>query len=163
MNPQDRIDYDLFVVPLNGDPTPVAIVASQSLEVEPQLSPDNRWLAYCSLESGRYEVFVEPFPTTGQRTQVSSTSGRQPMWSHDGRELYFVTDGGILYTAPVGPGPQFRYETPRPLFELRAEVSNARNSYIPAPDGKRFLVNMNVRQSANPINVVMNWPATVRP
>jgi hypothetical protein len=85
------------------------------------------------------------------------------MWSHDGRELYFVSDDAGLYAARVDPGPPFRHDTPRRLFELRAEVSNARNSYIPAPDGKRFLVNMNVRQSANPINVVMNWPATVRP
>ncbi len=149
---------DIFVLPTSGERKPRAIVQSPFPDVEPQLSPDGRWLAYASTETGRYEIYVQPFPPTGARWQVSNAGGRQPLWRADGKELFFVSDDRRFYTVDISDkSGAFDYGVPQFLFEMRANVFNSRNSYIPSRDGQRFLVNMLLEADDSPINVVHNW------
>jgi Tol biopolymer transport system component len=158
--PSGRARQDIFVLPLTGEPKPIAVVQSPFADVEPQFSPDGRWLAYVSNETERFEVYVQPFPATGKnRWKISTTSARQPMWRADGKELFFVSDDRKLYAMIVHTESGFDFETPRFLFDMRANVFNSRNSYVPSRDGQRFLVNMLLDTDASPINVVLNWTA----
>jgi Tol biopolymer transport system component len=154
---------DIFVVPTAGSRTPQAVITTPFSEVEPQLSPDGRWLAYASSETGRNEIYVQPFPTTGTRWQVSNAGGRQPVWRKDGKELFFVADDAKFYAVDIVDKPdRFDFGVPHFLFDMRANVFNALKSYIPSPDGQRFLINM-LRETADaPINVVHNWTAEIK-
>ena len=162
--PEGESVQDVFVLPMTGDRKPQRIVQSPSADVEPQLSPDGKFLAYASNPTGgRLEVFVEPFPRTGERWQLSNSGGRQPLWREDGKELFFVSDvDRKFYGVAIRPGPKFDYDPPKFLFEMRANVSATRNSYIPSPDGTRFLVNMTVDSTAPPIHVIRNWTAGLK-
>jgi len=145
------------VLPTTGDRTPRTIVASPFADVEPQISPDGRWLAYASTETGRNEGYGQPFPPNGARWQISSAGGRQPLWRADGNELFFVADDRRFYAADIkATGTSFDYGVPKFLFEMRANVFNVRNSYVPSPDGQRFLVNPLIN-AGEPLNVVLNW------
>ncbi len=131
-------------------------------DLEPTFSPDGKFIAYASNPTGRYEVFVQPFPATGDRWPVSNSGGRQPIWRKDGKELFFVSDDKKFYSVEIVPGPTFDYGAPRFLFDMRANVFNTRNSYIPSPDGQRFLVNMLLDTAAPPIHVIRNWTAGLK-
>ncbi len=149
---------DIAVMPTTGERTPRSVVQSPFPDVEPQISPDSRWIAYASTETGRNEVYVQPFPTTGARWQISSAGGRQPMWRADGKELFFVAEDRKFYAVNVkAAGQSFDYGVPRFLFDMRANVFNVRNSYVPSPDGQRFLVNTFLDQTGQPLNIVLNW------
>jgi Tol biopolymer transport system component len=149
---------DIYVVPLTGEHIPKALIESPFPDVEPQISPDSRWLAYASSETGRTEIYVQPFPPTGKRWPVSNRGGRQPMWRADGKELFFVADDRRFYSVDVREkAGEFDFGTPRFLFDMRANVFNARYSYIPSRDGQRFLVNTILDSDTGPINVVTNW------
>ena len=155
-------NQDIYAMPTTGDRTPQMIVQTAFPDVEPQLSPNVRWLAYASSENGRNEVYVQAFPT-GRRWQVSSNGGRQPLWRADGKELYFVSDDRRFFAVDVSERDGvFEYGVPQFLFEMRANVFNTRNSYVPSRDGKRFLVNMLLDADDAPINIVQHWPATVK-
>ena len=132
-------------------------------DVEPQFSPDVRWLAYASSENGRNEIYVQAFPSTGRRWQVSSSGGRQPLWRADGKELYFVSDERRFFAVDVSERDgSFEFGVPKFLFDMRANVFNSRNSYVPSRDGKRFLVNMLLDADDAPINIVQHWQATLK-
>ena len=151
------------MLPTTGDPKPQLIVQTPFPDVEPQFSPDVRWLAYASSENGRNEVYVQAFPSTGRRWQVSTAGGRQPLWRADGKELFFVSDEQeVLRGRRVGEGRIFQFGVPQFLFDMRANVFNSRNSYIPNRDGTRFLVNMLLDADDAPISIVQNWRATVQ-
>jgi hypothetical protein len=151
------------VLPLEGDGErrPVPVVATSFIDGEPQFSPDGRWIAYVSDETGRNEVYVQSFPTSAMKWRLSNRGGQQPMWRKDGRELFFVSDDRKFYAVDIHAGASFEYGTPHLLFSMRADVARARNSYVPSADGQRFLVNMLVA-STSPITVVTNWTADHR-
>ena len=156
-------NQDVYVLPLTGDRTPQMIAQTPFPDVEPQFSPDVRWLAYASSENGRNEIYVQAFPSTGRRWQVSSSGGRQPLWRADGKELYFVSDDRRFFAVDVSERDGvFEYGVPKFLFDMRANVFNTRNSYIPSRDGKRFLVNMLLEADDAPISIVQHWQATVK-
>jgi serine/threonine protein kinase/Tol biopolymer transport system component len=156
--PPDRQSQGIGVLPRTGGGTPQMLVQSPFPNVEPQVSPDGRWLAYASPETGRNEVYVQPYPPTGARWQISSEGGRQPLWRTDGLELYFTGDDRRLFAVSVPPGaPPPAWGLPRFLFTLRANVFNTRNSYVPSRDGQRFLVNTLAENSGEPLHVVVNW------
>jgi dipeptidyl aminopeptidase/acylaminoacyl peptidase len=140
----------------------VPVVRNPVTDSEPVLSPDGRWLAYVSDETGEYDAFVQPFPTTGAKWQVSTGGGRQPMWRRDGRELYFTTNDARLFAVDVPPGATFEPGTPRLLFKMPSDTISVRNSYIPSRDGQRFLVNMTIEAAVPAINVDLDWAATRR-
>ena len=131
-----------------------------------EISPNGRWIAYQSNESGEYEVYVRPFPDveTG-RWQISTDGGGQPLWSRDGRELFFLTPTGTLMTVAVGPGIPFKAGPPLKLFErpfLDFGVVNSPRIYDVALDGKRFVMRKTVagadQTATEPgLVVVQNW------
>jgi len=156
-------DVDVFTVPLAGEPKPMPLVQTPFVDAEPQFSPDGRWVAYVTNETGRNEVYVQPFPPMGAKWQISSNGGRQPMWRRDGRELFFVNDAHQFYGVDIRAGTTFEYGTPRVLFNMRANVTDTRNSYVVSADGQRFLVNMLLNAAPSPINLVLNWTAGLKP
>jgi serine/threonine-protein kinase len=135
------------------------VKADEAIEFAGALSPDGKWLASTSDESGRAEVYVQAFPGPGSRWQVSERGG-YPTWSADGRELFYL-DGRTLHVAPVQQAPNFTLGAPRTLFEQLFRVeSETLTNYDVAPDG-RFLV---VRNTADEpmdqhVNVVLSWDA----
>ncbi len=152
--------FDIWVLPPDGPPH--VFLQTTSNEFHPAISPDGRWMAYVSDESGRMEVNVRPYPGLGAVTQVSIDGGSEPIWSPDGREIYYRRQGGDQVIAvsfdPGGPSP--RLGKPRLLFEGRyAPGFGYGRRYDLAPDGKRFLM-VQLGEPPAPhtqYNVVLNW------
>ncbi len=138
---------DIVGVRTDGDTTPVPLVASPFTEVAPAVSPDGRWIAYHSNESGQNEVYVRPFPHTDQgRWQVSVHGGTEPVWSRDGRSLFYRRADGWLVEAVLKGGATFAVAAHRPLFDASGFLDPGfHQSYDVAPDGKSFLF---IRQGA---------------
>ena len=134
---------DIGVLDVQGDGAVEMLFESEFAEVQPALSPDGRWLAYASNESGQYEVYVQPFPDIDDgKWQVSTSSGLFPLWAPDGRRLYFVRPGQStrMMVADVATDPQFAPGTPTELFDGSAYQWNAAGPHDIAPDGERFVV-----------------------
>ncbi|MEQ1760493.1 MAG: protein kinase [Vicinamibacterales bacterium] len=155
---------DLFVLPLSGDRTPTPFVNTPFSELSGQFSPDGRWVAYVSNESGRNEVYVAPFPGPGGRRQVSTAGGDLPRWRRDGTEVFYVDpDRKIVAAAVNGRGASFEVGAVKPLFETSI-VTGMRHGYAVTADGQRFLINTDSEQAAaTPITVVTNWDAGLKP
>jgi serine/threonine-protein kinase len=159
---------DLVGVRISGDTTPVPLVASEFTELHPAISPDGRWLAYTSNESGTNEVYVRPFPSTsGGRWQVSNGGGQAPVWSRDGRELYFTDAPGNLVAAGVRTSPGFEVGELRRLFDASGFTLDAfHQAYDVLPDGRGFTFLRERRSgqaaSAPAIVYVENWFADLR-
>jgi hypothetical protein len=138
----------------------VPLVTGPAAEAEPAVSPDGRWLAYTSLESGVPEVYVRPFPDAASaRWQVSTAGGGDPVWSHNSRELFYRSANEQLMTVAVHPGATFGFEQPKPLFSTANYVNiTPVASFDVSPDDKRFLF---LRETApnerNELIVVQNW------
>jgi len=159
---------DLVGVRTSGDTTPVPLVASEFTELHPAVSPDVRWIAYTSNESGANEVYVRPFPaTTGGRWQVSTGGGTQPRWSPDGRELFYTDAGDRLIAAQVRAAPAFEVTELRPLFDASGfAIDVFHSSYEVLPGGRGFVF-LRQRQSTQavatlPVVMVENWFADLR-
>jgi Tol biopolymer transport system component len=124
-----------------------------------RLSPDGRWLAYQSEESGTSEVFVRSFPGADFRRQISTTGGSQPRWRGDGRELFYVSEDRKVMSVEILTSATFETGAPRALFQTRIlPTVEARNHYDVSSDGQRFLVNSRRPEDAVlPIHVVVGW------
>jgi Tol biopolymer transport system component len=160
--PPGQSEQDIYVMPLTGERNATPVVHTQFPEVEPRLSPDMRWLAYVSSDTGRNEVYVQPFPPTGAKWQISNNGGRQPIWRADGKELFFVSDDRKFYAVDIRAGQAFDYSVPHFLFDMHANVFNSANSYAPSRDGQRFIVNTLLDNASSRINVVLNSPALTK-
>jgi serine/threonine-protein kinase len=127
-------------------------------ELAPRFSPDGRWLAYMSNESGRYEIYVQPYPGPGGKWQISTEGGAEPAWNPNGRELFYRS-GDKMMSVDIATQPGFAAGKPRMLFEGRYEpppfpIAN----YDVAPDGQRFLmIKASEEGASTQINVVLNW------
>ena len=111
---------DIWYVPLSGDRKPISFVKTAFLERAGQFSPDGRWVAYHSNESGPYEVYVRSFPGPGGQQQVSTSGGIQARWSSDGHELYYIAPDGTLMAVPITmKGAALEPGTPVALFQTR--------------------------------------------
>jgi hypothetical protein len=124
-----------------------------------RLSPDGRWLAYESEESGQFEVFVRSFPGAGERRQISKGGGRQPRWRRDGKELFYVSPDRKIVAVDVRTGAAFEAGLPKPLFQTRIRPQiEARNHYDVTSDGQHFVVNsFRQEDAAVPITVLAPW------
>ena len=138
--------FDIWVLSM-GDRKTRAVIQTAANEMTPEFSPDGRWLAYVSNESGRHEVYVQPYPGPGARHLISTGGGEQPAWSRDGRELFYVQGGGYapggvptLMAVKVATAPAFVAGTPEAVFENPYLASGWGRSYDVAPDGRRFLL-----------------------
>jgi eukaryotic-like serine/threonine-protein kinase len=156
--------YAVVVPRTGGDPVTIAEGPIDAASV--RFSPDGRWAAHVSQESGQPQVFVSPLPPTGERWPVSTTGGVQPAWRGDGRELYYLAPDGSLMAVPIAMGPTFEAGVPVPLFGTRELVGLFRiPGYRPTADGQRFLLNA-VREgdqaaTTTTLEVVLNWAAGV--
>jgi len=154
---------DLWVLPLSGDRKPYPFLATPFNEASAQFSPDVRWVAYQSDESGQYQIYVQPFPGPGGKSQVSNAGGTQPRWNRNGKELFYIAADGKLMSASVEmttDSQTFKTGTPVELFATHIGESprQQRPQYAVSPDGQRFLINVPIESaSVSPITVVLNW------
>jgi len=169
---ESRTKSDLWVLPLDGNRKPTAYVSSAFNESHGQFSPDGRWIAYASDESGRTEIVVRPFPLAADSGQwtVSSSGGVAPRWRRDGKELFFLTsDFRTVMAVDVTYTPSFKIGVPVPVF--KAAISNpvATDSYSfnwdVTADGQKFLLATAATQDdapQPPVSVVLNWTALLK-
>jgi Tol biopolymer transport system component/predicted Ser/Thr protein kinase len=156
MMPGEKTAQDLWIAPQSGDKKPFAYLQQPYNEFDGVFSPDGHWVAYVSNETGRNEVFVQAFPVSGAKWQISQAGGVDPQWRKDGSELFFVAAGGTLMVVPVKAGGTFVPGTPTALFPIVGV--QIRRNYAASADGKRFLVARPVGEvAAAPITVVVNW------
>jgi hypothetical protein len=141
----------------------VPLLRTEFNDSDGAFSPGGKWIAYASDESGRNEVYVQPYPATGAKWQVSRDGGRWPRWRGDGRELYWLEEDGTLSAAEVNVAETFRPGNPQALFETRIEVTFFERFAV-AKDGKRFLVPVPVAdaETPRPLTLIQNWLARAR-
>jgi Tol biopolymer transport system component len=156
---------DIFSAGNSGHP--VAHVASEYVEGQARLSPDGRWIAYVSNESGAYEVYVRAFPSGEGKQRVSIRGGMEPQWRADGKELFYLATDRNLLSVAVRVGLILEAALPTPLFETRMSnvfnPSYTRNQYVVSADGNRFLINQPPSGAGQPpITIVVNWPALLK-
>jgi dipeptidyl aminopeptidase/acylaminoacyl peptidase len=157
-------DPDILALPLVGDRKASALVQTDKPEGMLQFSPDGRWMAYLSFEEDRSEVFVQAYPPTGGRYQVSVAGGISPRWRPDGKEILYLAPDSTLMAVDVSTSPSgFRAGQPRALF--KAAINTLGNPiglfhYAVAADGQRFLVaSLLGGEAPPPVTVVLNWAA----
>ena len=156
MNPTTQEDIWVFLI---QDSSASPFLVTPANEHAPMFSPDGKWLIYMSDESGRHEVYVQPYPSTGAKYQVSTEGGTEPVWSPDGRELFYRS-GDKMMAVAVETEPTFRRQgIPQELFEYRSPMNTTAPMYDIHPDGDRFLMVQLEEESTavNQINVVLNW------
>jgi Tol biopolymer transport system component len=161
-----KTNNDIWYLPLQPPGKARVFLHTPASEIGANLSPDGKWVAYVSNENSpsEFEVFVSPFPPNGSKWQVSSKGGHWPIWSHDGRELYFVS-GAMLMATKVTPGATFQFQPPQPLFSFRSPENfrDANPDYTVFPGGQEFLLNKLATTKVNvPITVMTNWTEAVK-
>ncbi len=156
--------FDLVSVPLVGsDRKASTVLESRYMEGFPALSPDGRWLAYASDESGRAEVYVRPWPGPGPKVVISQHGGIEPIWSRDGRELFYRGPSNgmpFLIAAAIETQPAFRVASRTPLFDdADYETSTPHANYDVMPDGSFIMVRL---ARASEFTYLQNWPALMQ-
>jgi eukaryotic-like serine/threonine-protein kinase len=151
---------DIWLLPMHGDRQPRRFFVTPFNEIQARVSPDGRWIAYASDESGRFEVYVQSFPVAGNKRGVSVVGGAQPQWRRDGRELYYLSVTHGIMAVPLNLAGN-HIGSPEPLFQapVWGDLSTYRSQYLSSADGQRFLVDaIHERNSRDPITVIVNWP-----
>ena len=155
---------DLLLLSMTGErEKPVSFLRTRFNEMNPRLSPDGKWIAYSSDESGKSEIYIRSRATPGEKWQVSNAGGVNTTWNSNGKELFYISGNNQLMAVPVTIGNTFEAGTPVPLFRItshRTEYDIA--PYDVAPDGQRFIVNSKTGAAALPINVVINWTLALK-
>src|SRR5262249_19009737 len=153
--------HDVMMLSLDASRKVQPLLQSNFNELNAYVSPDGRWLAYESDESGPYQIFVRPFPDVNAgRWQVSTNGGTKPLWSPDNRELFSVAPNGALMAVKLEPGSTFAAGVPTKLFDGHYYMGSANSigrTYDVAPDGRQFLM---IKPDVGPpasIVVVLNW------
>jgi len=162
-----KTQMDLWLLPMPGPAKPIPYVVADGLQRNGHFSPDGRWIAYTSDESGRQEIYVQAFPSTGGKWQVSTDGGDQASWRADGKELFYLNAPLDLMAVDVRGFETFQAGSPHPLFRISPPdivgIKGVHCPYAPAQDGKRFLVNSRVEGApVRPIVVVLNWTTLLK-
>ena len=160
-----RTGYDLWVLPVSGDKKPFPFLKTPFEERNGQFSADGKWIAYQSNESGRFEIYVQPFPGPGRKFQISTNGGAQPRWNKDSKEIFYVSLDSKMMAAPVklsADGQSLETGTPAVLFPVRIAGGPTpginKQQYAVSSDGQRFLVNLAADEAvASPITLIYNW------
>jgi serine/threonine protein kinase len=153
--------WDIWALPMDGERKPIPVVRTQFAEIWATFSPDGKYIAYQSNESGRAEIYVQEFPDARNKWQVSTDGGVESHWRADGKELFYRS-GPRIMAVPVQLGASFSAGTPAALFETRFSSVVARGLFRPAPDGQRFVVLASRAVGAEqPASVVLNWTSAL--
>jgi DNA-binding winged helix-turn-helix (wHTH) protein/Tol biopolymer transport system component len=160
-NPTTRLD--LWVVSDSGNGRAVPYLRTPVNEMQGQVSPDGRYLAYASDESGDWQVYVQTFPIAGGKRTISIGGGAEPQWRRDGKELYYLSPTGTVMAVDIRLTPAFDAGAPRPLFRtsIPADIITYRNHFAVTGDGQKFVVDS--AGTREPITVVVNWNALLNP
>jgi serine/threonine protein kinase len=153
--------WDIWALPLFGDQKPFPVTARTFDERSGQFSPDGKWIVYQADDSGRFEIYVQPFPEKGERIPISTNGGAQPRWRSDGKELFYIAlDGRMMAVTMRQNGASLEPSMPTPLFTTHVggavrEVDG--QQYIVSADGQRFLMNNPIEEPPIPLTVILNW------
>jgi eukaryotic-like serine/threonine-protein kinase len=165
---EPKTGIDLWVLPLDCERKPVPCVCTRFESDNGQFSPDGRWVAYQSNESGRVEVYVQPFPGPGGKWMISTGGGIAPRWRRDGKELFYIApDGGLMSVPFRNAGQTLKAGAPVALFQTRIVYGGTtlrqKHQYTVSPTGRRFLINVIADEATiTPISVVTNWPRALK-
>jgi eukaryotic-like serine/threonine-protein kinase len=160
---QSDTNWDIWTLPMFGDGKPFPVINTKFIDATPAFSPDGKWLAYINNESGRMEVYVQPFPSGSGRWQVSTAGGSRPAWRKDGKELFFQsTDQEMMAVEFRENGDSLQLGTPHILFKATT-VSGSSGPFTVSPDGQKFVMNILMNQGGSePLTLVTNWTADLR-
>jgi dipeptidyl aminopeptidase/acylaminoacyl peptidase len=165
----EKTRADVWALPMFGDRQEYQLLNSAFDERQAQLSPNGRWLAYTSDESGSYEIYARSFTADGKvggdKKRISTNGGMQPRWRGDGQELFYIADDGQLMSVSVKTtGAEFGYSAAKPLFKTRMQArSRLFHEYDVTADGQRFLIGTLIGESkAAPPTVILNWMADLK-
>jgi Tol biopolymer transport system component len=161
---------DVWVLPLSGGQgssrveagKPFAFLQTPFDEGDPAFSPDGRWIAYHSNESGQPQVYVKPFPSGASKSRISERGGTEPRWRGDGRELFFLQPDGTMMAARIDSAKGFDAAVPQPLFQTGITSTQNNHPYLVTKDGQRFLVPVIDPSVSSQMTVVLNWRAGVQ-
>ena len=162
-DPKTKID--VWLLPLFGDQKPFAFANTEASERGARFSPDGKWIAYVSDESGIPQIYVQSFPASGGKWQISTEGGYHLGWRHDGKELFYVSaDRKMMAVEVKGEGASFEAGAPRPLFDLRVPTfTGSQAQFAVTPDGQKFLIaNTAGENKSEPITVALNWTADLK-
>ncbi len=152
-------NYGVWLLSLAGDRKPRPLIDTKADEDSPGVSPDGKWIAYVSYESGRPEVYVQAFPGPGGRFQISTEGGGAPAWRSDGGELFYLSSDDHLMSVPIKTTPSFEAGAPRELFAGKLKL----DGYAIAPGGQRFLARFPLPETASKsVRLVLDWPAELK-
>lgn len=156
----------LELLPVAGG-EPTRFLTSKGSETNGQISPDGKWVAYASDESGNWETYVTSFPSAAGKWQVSRGGGTEPRWRGDGKEIFYIGPGGMLMAVPVNGESTFATGTPAPLFQIRGRAPISSTdifTYDVSKDGKRFLVNRYVKpEHVAPLTILLHVQSGATP
>jgi Tol biopolymer transport system component/DNA-binding winged helix-turn-helix (wHTH) protein len=155
---------NIWMLPLEGKRKPSLVIDTAFETTNARLSPNGRWIAYSSNESGKFEVYIQSFPPSGSKWQVSTKGGDEPQWRRDGNELFYLArDNRIMAVDVKTESPEFQAGIPKPLFEVRRTPALRRNHYVVAANGQRFLAVLPLEETTSShITVVTNWMAGLK-
>jgi Tol biopolymer transport system component len=153
---------DLWILPATGDKKPFPFVQTPFTDGWGSFSPDGKWIAYSSDESGTMQIYVQPFPSTGNKWQVSVDNGFTPLWRRDGKQLFFLTADNRVMVVDVDLGTKFQAGVPQRLFQVPglAPIGTALRASV-TRDG-RFLLVTNGATAESPLTVLLNWTAALK-
>jgi len=158
----DAAREDLWILPLSGDRKPFPFLQTQFAEEQAQFSPDGKWIAYASDETGRPEVYVQSFPASGLKLRISNNGGTQPRWRGDGKEMFYLSTDRAMMRVTVNSAAHFEAGAATTLFETPIESGLGpymAYAYAVTADGKRFLLLDPVGTEDSAVSVVLNWTA----
>jgi Tol biopolymer transport system component len=154
-------EWDIWALPLTGDRKPYPVLTQKYTEYRPRYSPDGRWMLYVSNETGRNEVYVQAFPPSGGKWQVSVNGANVGHWRKDGREIVFESLDRRVMAVDVKLGTTFEAGLPHELFQVPANVVGGRLAM--SADGQRFLVPLPTSSDERvALRAVLNWPAGIK-
>jgi Tol biopolymer transport system component len=160
----ENANEDLWILPMHEAGDPQLYLGTDAEEIQGQFSPDGNWVAYCSNESGAWEIYVQPYPVTGGKWLVSADGGTQPRWQGDGKRLFYLSRDDYIVAVDIETsGDALRASTPAPLFHIPNPPGDASNTdeFVVSRDGKTFYATVNVddedKNRARRILVVVNW------
>jgi Tol biopolymer transport system component len=163
-----KTNQDLWALPLTGERKPFPVVQTNFVERNGQFSPDGRWVAYTSTESGQSQVYVQPFPKASGKWQISVDGGSQPRWQSDGKQIFYLGRENQMMAASIRIAPNgqgVEPDTPVQLFTTRMplggglQAATTKQQYVVSSDGQRFLIRSAPQQESGsvPITVLLNW------